>query len=175
MRQIEELSRLLGVAINKEEKCQPLVSIGAILPALRMQKELVDKIRDNEYVDFAELPPAKGKGRPVPQSVEGQIIVVQVADLLHIRKIIPDLATWCHCFAVYVAALIPHQPSRLADCMAYQSLIARASQKYKWPSWVVYDQNFRQEAAGNPSQAWAKVDPSIYIVCSMLHRAGLEW
>ena len=40
--------------------------------------------------------------------------------------------------------------------MAYQMTIAKASMKYKWPSWVVYDQNFRQEAAGNPSQSWAK-------------------
>ena len=147
----------------QEGKCQPLVSIGTGLPAL--QKKLVDRIRANEYIDFAELPPAKGKGRPVPQSLEGQIIVVQAADLMHTRKIIPDLATWCQCFAVYVAVLIPHQPSRLEDLMAYQSLIAKASQKYKWPSWVVYDQNFRQEAAGNPSQAWAKVDPSIYAQC----------
>ena len=49
--------------------------------------------------------------------------------------------------------------------MAYQTMIARASQKYHWPSWVVYDQNFRQEAAGNPTQSWAKVDLSIYTQC----------
>ena len=138
MRQIEELSGTLGVAINQEEKCQPLVSIGVSIPAL--QKELVDKIRANEYVDFAELPPAKGKGRPVPQSVEGQIIVVQVANLMHIHKIIPNLATWCQCFAVYVAALIPPPPAIQTSRLHGLSLIARASQKYKWPSWVVYDQ-----------------------------------
>ncbi len=27
---------------------------------------------------------------------------------------------------------------------------------------MVYDQNFRQEAASNPTQSWAKVDPGIY-------------
>lgn len=91
-------------------------------------------------------------------------------------KTIPDLATWCQCFAVYVAALAPEEPSRLADLMVYQSLIARASQKYKWPSWVVYDQNFRQEAAGNISQAWAKVDPSIYAQCFTVQAiSGENW
>ena len=29
--------------------------------------------------------------------------------------------------------------------MVYQSFIAKCSLKYRWPSWVVYDQNFRLE------------------------------
>ena len=49
--------------------------------------------------------------------------------------------------------------------MAYQSLIAKVSAKFKWPSWVVYDQNFRQDAVGNPQLAWAKVDSSTYAQC----------
>ena len=53
-------------------------------------------------------------------------------------------------------------PRRMPQLMAYQTIIAKASQ---WPSWVVYDQNFRQEAAGNLHQSWARVDPSIYAQC----------
>jgi len=62
------------------------------------------------------------------------------------RKLIPDLATWVQCFALYANALLTHQPNRMSQMMAYQSIIARASAKYKWPSWVIYDQNFWQEA-----------------------------
>ena len=47
-----------------------------------------------EYIDFTEPPPAHGKGRPMPQLLEGQIIVVQAAELMQVRKIIPDIATW---------------------------------------------------------------------------------
>ena len=43
----------------------------------------------------------------------------------------------------------------------------KASQRYQWPSWVVYDQNFRQEAAGNPHQSRARMDLSIYAQCFM--------
>ena len=50
--------------------------------------------------------------------------------------------------------------------MAYATSIAKASKKYRWPSWVVYDQNFRQEAVSSPAQPWSKIDPSIY---------SLEW
>ena len=140
-----------------------LVPIGPGFQAL--PKKLVEKITANEYIDFAELPPAKGKSRPVPQSVEGQVLVVQAADLMQSRRIIPDLATWSQCFALYVAVLAPTQPERIGDLMAYQALIAKASLRYKWPSWVVYDQNFRQEVAGKPNQTWGKVDPSTYTLC----------
>ena len=127
-----------------------------------MSRRLVDKIRAN---DFADLPPAKGKSRPISQAGEGHVVVVQAEDLMQSRKIIPDLATWLQCFSLYVALLTTQQPERIPELMAYQSIIAKASMKYKWSSWIVYDQNFRQDVAGNPTQWWAKVDPSIYAVC----------
>ena len=49
--------------------------------------------------------------------------------------------------------------------MAYQTIIVKASQRYRWPSLVVYDQNFRQEATGNPHQSLARVDPTICAQC----------
>lgn len=87
-------------------------------------RKTVDRIRAGEYVDFSEFPPTRGKAGPVPQSLEGQVIVVQAADLLQSRKVIPDIATWSQCFALYVAAVASHQPERVADLMAYQSLAA---------------------------------------------------
>ena len=135
-----------------------MVTTGAGLAAL--PKKLVSKILANEYIDFTELPPAKGKARNVPQSLEGQVLVVQAADLMQVRKRIPDLAIWVQCFALYATTLLTYQPNRMSEMMAYQSIIARASAKYKWPSWVVYDQNIRQEAMNNPSQSWARLQPS---------------
>lgn len=136
-------------------------------------KKLVEKIRATEYVDFAELPPAKGKNRPISQTLEGQIVVIQAADLAQARKLIPDLATWLQCFAMYVAALEP-KPAKLRDLMAYQAMIAKASLKFRWPSWVVYDQNFRLEVAGNPRQAWARADSSIYTQCFLGQAVSME-
>ena len=81
------------------------------------------------------------------------------------RKIIPGLATWVQCFSIYVATLSAKYPARMPELMAYQTIIAKASQRYRWANWVVYDQNFRQEAAGNPHQSWPRVDPSIYAQC----------
>ena len=138
----------------EDTSCQipaPLVTMGTGLPAL--PKKLVAKILANEYIDFAELPPARGKTRPASQALEGQVIVVQAADFLQTRKIIPDLATWVQCFSLYVATIATKFPGRVPELMAYQTIIAIASQRYRWPSWIVYDQNFRQEATGSVKQA----------------------
>ena len=125
----------------------------------------MEKVEADEYIDFNELPPAKGKGRSMSQAFDGQIVVVQAADLVQTRRLIPDLATWVQCFGLFSAAVARRRPERLPDLMAYMSIVAKASQKYKWPSWVIYDQNFRAEIAGTSSQLWAKVDPSIYAQC----------
>jgi len=104
-----------------------MVTTGKGLAAL--PKKLVSKILANEYIDFTELHPAKGKARNVPQSLEDQVLVVQAADLMQAQKLIPDLATWVQCFALYATTLLTHQPNRISEMMAYQSIIARASSK----------------------------------------------
>ena len=43
--------------------------------------------------------------------------------------------------------------------------INRASQRYKWPSWIIFDYNFRQKAAERGQKEWATLDPSMYADC----------
>ena len=51
--------------------------------------------------------------------------------------------------------------------LGYMCYIVRVSHRFKWPSWVVYDQNFRSEAADNGTKEWARIDPSLYAQCFM--------
>ena len=78
--------------------------------------------------------------------MEGQVVIVQAAELLQTQCLVPDLATWVQCFSVYAAVVISTFPERAQGLMAYMTDIAKASVKYKWPSWVIYDQNYRMEA-----------------------------
>lgn len=146
---------------NHSNTASNMVTLGRGLQSL--PKKMVDQIRSNQYVDFTELPPAKGLAKTIPQTVvgDGQLILVQTTDLTDSRRIIPSLAVWLQCFSLYIAALSPPQ-DRLCDLMAYQAFIARCSVKYNWPSWVVYDQNFRMEAANQPDRLWAQSDSDIY-------------
>ena len=137
-----------------------LVSVGAGLPSL--PKKMVDRILSGQYVDFSELPPARGRARPLPSAEDGHIVVIRAEDLSGARKLIPDLATWLQCFGLYIAVVTEQEPERTKSLLAYLSTIAKASAKYSWPSWVVYDQNFQQEAADSGRKDW---DPSIYTQC----------
>ena len=87
---------------------------------------------------------------------------MQAEDLLQLKRHIPDLVMWVQCFSIYAAVLLNRQSSRATNLMAYAFTIAKASKKYKWPAWVVYDQTLHQKAANIPSQPSAKIDPSIY-------------
>ena len=84
-----------------------LMPTGPGLPAL--PKKVVERIHAGEYIDFSELPPAKGKVRPLHQGLDGQVILVQAQDLLQSKKLIQDLPTWVQCFAVYVAVVVQKQ------------------------------------------------------------------
>lgn len=156
------LQALEGRIAEPQGDKSKMVSLGAGLSTL--PRRTVERIKALEFVDFNKLPPAKGKMRASPHSSDGRIVVVQAEDLMQSKKLIPDLQTWLQCFALYVAVAAADQPEKLPDLM---SLIAKASKKFRWPSWVVYDTNFRMEVAGKPDAAWAKVDPSIYSQCFM--------
>ena len=106
--QIDLLLSKLGTG-NNPQPPTPLIPIGSGLPAL--PKKMLVKIVANAYNDFTELPPPRGKGRPVPQSLEGQIIMVQAAELLQARNIIPDLATWIQCYSLYAATMATTLPA----------------------------------------------------------------
>ena len=61
--------------------------------------------------------------------------------------------------------VISQFPERAQGLMAYMAEIAKASVKYKWPSWVIYDQKYRMEAAETQKADWSKIEPSIYAQC----------
>ncbi len=153
----------MGEVLRSPHTQQLLVQLGAGLPAL--PKRLVERVQANEYVEFMEFPPACGKAKPVNQDVGGHIVVLQAAELMNTRKIMPDLGTWMQCFAIYMTIILQDHPERAAELMAYQSIIAKASSRYKWYSWVIYDSSFRQEMSGITGASWAKVDPSSYSLC----------
>jgi len=89
----------LSGAVTAVKAALSLVSIGPGLPAL--PKRLVERICAEEYLDFGELPPAKGRSRPLPQAGDGQVVVVQATDLISTQKMIPDLATWLVLWVVH--------------------------------------------------------------------------
>ena len=140
----------------------PMVVPGPNLPPI--SKKMAEQMQAGHFIDFAELPPAKGRSR-MRTAVDGQVVLVQAAELFQSRRLISDLATWSQCFAIYAAVMSSAFPDRAPTLWAYMAIIAKAKARYKWPSWVVYDINFRHQAAGTGLTDWSKVDPSLYSEC----------
>ena len=148
-------SRRMSVAQASKEAvpATPLVvCLGQGLPPI--PKWTVDRIKAGEYIDFTKLPLARsnvpGAGRAGDCGAGSRP---------------PAVSLQSGYFAIFVAVVAGHQPARVPDIMGYSSLIARLSRKFRWPSWVVYNQNFCHEGAGSPEQQWAKVDPSLFAQC----------
>ncbi len=148
---------------NPPTKSPPSVFLGQGIPSI--PRKMANRILAGEFVDFADLPPAKLKQKQVSAPTEGNILLVQSSELLQQRKPIGDLPTWLQCFGCYMAVVTSRYPARVPDLIGYMLNIGRASQKYKWPAWVVYDQNFRMEAADKGLTDWSKVDPSLFSLC----------
>ena len=92
-------------------------------------------------------------------------MLLQAADVLRTRRLIPDLDTWTQCFAIYTAVLGTKHPTRVQSLLMYTAVVAKLSKKFKWPSWVIYDHNFRQDAADMGQLDWSKIDGGIYAQC----------
>jgi len=44
--------------------------------------------------------------------------------------------------------------------MAYSHSVAALAKKYPWPSWIFYDQSFREESAGMPGHLGGRRMPA---------------
>ena len=99
---------------------------------------------------------------------------MQPADLLQTKRIIPDLPTWLQCFSVYAAVLLTKFPQRATSLLLYQKNIADLSQRFLWPSWVIYDNSFRQEAAETKRLDWSQLDYGLHARCFHNQASALE-
>ena len=152
-----------------------LIPSGEGLPAL--SHRIVEKIKAGEYVDFSELPPAKGKGRTSSNDWDARVLLLQVQQTDNPRRLIPDFPTWAQCFALFTAVKASFQPAITSELMAYMSEMGKYAKRFQWPSWVIYDQNFRQEMASRPGLMWTRAEPTIFAQCflGMAKQSAEAW
>ena len=153
-------------APSSSAKASDTIVVAPGVPALK--RSLVELILAGIFVDLGEFPPAKGFGKSpsaLSSDLEGEIVLLQAADYVQSKKHIPDLATWTQCFAIYSAVLVTKYPERAQTLFVYSAIIARLSKQFRWPSFIIYDQYFRQEAADTGKTDWSKIDSSIHAQC----------
>jgi len=82
------------------------------------------------------------------------------------RRRVQDLNVWLQCFAVFVTVVARSSPGAVPGMMAYMVSIIRASQEYEGGAWTTYDAGFRRQAATTGLQEWARINSSLYTICS---------
>ena len=115
--QADQLSQLLSRSTAEgNSNVGPLTPtpIGQGIPLTH--KRIANRIAAVDYIDFMDLPPAKGKVKQIP-ATEGNIIVVQAADLMQQKKLIPNIVTWTQCFTIYMAVVTKQSSERAADLL----------------------------------------------------------
>ena len=154
----------IAAALSSVSKPVAEVTLGRGIPAL--PKRMVEKMLAWEYVDLAELPPARANMAKEAMGTTPNVLLVQsLESVRHHRKIIPDITTWVQCYSIYVSVMATRHGDFVPELMAYMRDIIRASKQFKWPAWIVYDINYRQHMAETAEKDWSKVDASIYSRC----------
>ena len=51
--------------------------------------------------------------------LDARILLLQVQQSENPRRLIPDFSTWAQCFALFATVKASHQPSMVAELMAY--------------------------------------------------------
>ena len=142
-----------------------MTSINSALQAL--PTKLLHRMWARKYIDFGDLR-ASGKKQATlaPHYLQGHVLVLQMQELEgSSKRAVPDFTTWAQCYTIYTAAILMRQPERASDLMAYLFMNANNTRRYRWPSWLVYDQNFRQLMANTRDNMWAKTNPEIFTHC----------
>lgn len=78
------------------------------------------------------------------------------------RTRVASALQWVECFHSYIGVVAQQQPARVADLLAYASLIVHAARKFKGEGWVQYDRNFRKHAETHPGTRWAEANTSLW-------------
>ena len=130
------------------------------MPAI--PRRIADKIRRGQYVDFTSLPPASGMSRQPPAQLDGGLVVIKAEDLIRAKRLIPDVGVWLQCYLMWMAVAVKEEPSRTQELLSYAFLIVKCSKSFRWPAWVLYDQEFRQSRAGDQSRRWDEIDSCLY-------------
>ena len=113
--------------------------------AVLVPQSLVSKIRNNEFIELAEL---AGDSRD------------RMAMEKPRKKRISSVLQWVECFNSYVAIL--NQPEWVPDLLAYSSLIVHAARKFQGEGWMYYDRSIRKRAAAGADEESGEINTSLW-------------
>ncbi len=114
-----------AVAVTTPKSSASNCMIAPGLPAVK--RWLLESILANECIDLTELPPAKGRSKIMPNSLEGKVLLMHETDFQQTKQLIPDINTWIQCFSVYTAIVVHYYPTSMLCTWPPWGNLARSS------------------------------------------------
>ena len=138
---------------------------------------LVEKIVKGQYnIDLSDLlqdnillakKSASGSGN---HQIESGLI--QRCKKREFTKDEAGLLSWTQCFAVYMAIVCSHDPSRLNDLLGYMVIMINEGRRFKYHGWLTYDEMFRQSVAKSKSTTWSELNGTLYATTFLSQQKG---
>ena len=141
--------------------------------------KLMQQILNWKYTDLSELMPEQLRQETSANtSSSSQIVVLpEYAWETHRRKKrqIQDIAMWIQVYSIYMLILSTRYPEVLPELIGYQLLIVKHSRKFRYPSWLHYDIEFRKWAANNNHRRWSQLNQEIYALAFTGQGIATAW
>ena len=96
---------------------QRTIIIAPGIPAIK--KWLATSILADEFIDLTKKAPAKGRSKPLNRGLEGQIVLLHAAEYFQAKRLIPDMASWLQCYAIFMVVVITKHPERATSMIIY--------------------------------------------------------
>ena len=152
---LSSLSSLLFSTVTSPPittKLKPLIYSPALPP---VPAKALGKIRTNTYFALKELLPNNAALLQRLQEL-GHIttLTMQPNATVRLREINNPL-TWIFCFLSFIAAKTDIEET--CDLIAYAQIILPLTRQHGGAGWLIYDQQFRQQATGSALTPWREI------------------
>ena len=126
-----------------------------------LDKSLIEKIINNEYVNFARLLP---KDRAVVKDEDHRLEIVNKGGFTYFVLVsdrecgsISGFHKWEQAFRIFSQVYTGQFPHKLSKLIQYNHIIFTAAQTYLWDNVYQYDKEFRIHISNYPQHSWAVI------------------
>ena len=143
---------------NNQYQHSVLVDENYLVIGGHLDKGLVEKIINNEYVDFARLLP---RDRATLREEDHRMEIVNKGGFTYFVPVadrecgtISSFHKWEQAFRIFSKVYTGRYPQKASELIQYNHIIFTAAQMFVWDNVYLYDKEFRLHISNFPNRSW---------------------
>ena len=142
-----------------------LSAFGSLNPNTTIPEKIKREVLSGEFFELCKLLPKNlsnfhKDNEPVEVSLNGTTLKTTQPKT---KKTITTIEGWSTAFSSYTAIIIEKFPERAQELIQYLMTIRYAANNTTGLAWVVYDNQFRTQAANNRNLNWGHIDMQLWV------------